>query len=355
MTDSSQSQFTHLHCASAFSLRYGVSFPESLVERAAELGMRRVALVDRDGLYGAVRFANACMEAGIGAVLGVDLPLLEVAAKARSAAAGGSAVDARPPRIAVLARGSAGLVGVNRLVSARHELGGISHEVVERVARLVESGSDSGLTLLIGPDSDVGRAIAARRPGLAAELLARWQTTGAEVRVELVSHRARVSESTLLPERGLPLNTPAAARMWQLAMSAGVEAVLTNAVRYLEPRQGKVVDVLDASRRLALLSGRETDRANSEGYLKSAEQMREVANEIASAAGLGPAEVDRLWASTLDLGERAEIDPALDLGIGSVHVPELDVILGQRPALSDAAWHRPMAKRRSTAEVEREA
>ena len=70
----SQSQFTHLRCASAFSLRYGVAFPESLVERAAELGMRRVALVDRDGLYGAVRFATACVEAGIGAILGADLP-----------------------------------------------------------------------------------------------------------------------------------------------------------------------------------------------------------------------------------------------------------------------------------------
>ena len=65
--------FAHLHVASGFSLRYGASTPATLVERAAALGQPALALTDRDGLYGAIRFVQACDEAGIAPVLGVDL------------------------------------------------------------------------------------------------------------------------------------------------------------------------------------------------------------------------------------------------------------------------------------------
>src|SRR5665648_1230328 len=65
--------FAHLHVATGFSLRYGASTPAALVERASALGQPALALTDRDGLYGAVRFVQACDEAGIAPVLGVDL------------------------------------------------------------------------------------------------------------------------------------------------------------------------------------------------------------------------------------------------------------------------------------------
>ncbi|MDF3045102.1 MAG: polymerase alpha subunit [Ornithinibacter sp.] len=50
--------FVHLHVASGFSMRYGTSMPEDLVERAAAHGQEALALTDRDGLYGAIRFAS---------------------------------------------------------------------------------------------------------------------------------------------------------------------------------------------------------------------------------------------------------------------------------------------------------
>lgn len=67
--------FAHLHVASAYSLRYGASMPDALVARAAEHGQRVLALTDRDGVYGAVRFVRACAQAGLDCVLGVDLAL----------------------------------------------------------------------------------------------------------------------------------------------------------------------------------------------------------------------------------------------------------------------------------------
>ena len=65
--------FVHLHVASGYSLRYGASHPHALVERAVEHEMDTLALTDRDGLYGAVRFTKACMQGGVRPVLGVDL------------------------------------------------------------------------------------------------------------------------------------------------------------------------------------------------------------------------------------------------------------------------------------------
>ena len=70
---SSADPFVHLHVASGYSLQHGASHPPALVERAAAHGMDTLALTDRDGLYGAVRFALAARSAGIRPVFGVDL------------------------------------------------------------------------------------------------------------------------------------------------------------------------------------------------------------------------------------------------------------------------------------------
>ena len=56
--------FVHLHVASGYSMQYGANHPADLVTRAAEHGMSALALTDRDGLYGAVKFALACRSAG---------------------------------------------------------------------------------------------------------------------------------------------------------------------------------------------------------------------------------------------------------------------------------------------------
>ena len=56
--------FIELHAASAFSFLEAASLPETLVERAAALGYPALALVDRDGVYGAPRFHKAARAAG---------------------------------------------------------------------------------------------------------------------------------------------------------------------------------------------------------------------------------------------------------------------------------------------------
>jgi error-prone DNA polymerase len=67
--------YVELHVCSAFSFLRGASFPEQLAERAAELGLPAVALLDRNGVYGAQRFSVACREQGIRAIIGSDLTM----------------------------------------------------------------------------------------------------------------------------------------------------------------------------------------------------------------------------------------------------------------------------------------
>jgi error-prone DNA polymerase len=67
--------FAELRAASAFSFLRGSSLPEDLVQRAAELGIGAVALVDRDGLSGAPRFYKAARKAGIKPLVGAELTL----------------------------------------------------------------------------------------------------------------------------------------------------------------------------------------------------------------------------------------------------------------------------------------
>jgi error-prone DNA polymerase len=69
------SSYIELHTASAFSFLQGASLPEALVERAAKLGYPALALLDRDGVYGAPRFHKAATAAGIRPIIGAELTL----------------------------------------------------------------------------------------------------------------------------------------------------------------------------------------------------------------------------------------------------------------------------------------
>jgi error-prone DNA polymerase len=65
--------YIELHSRSAFSFLEGSSLPESLIARCAELKMPAMALLDRDGVYGAPRFHMAAKKAKIKAHIGAEV------------------------------------------------------------------------------------------------------------------------------------------------------------------------------------------------------------------------------------------------------------------------------------------
>ncbi|WP_344569795.1 DNA polymerase III subunit alpha [Streptomyces axinellae] len=296
-------------------MRYGASHPETLAERAAERGMEAVALTDRDTLAGAVRFAKATARAGVRPVYGVELAVRERAGRSeeraerpgvrrRTPVRGGIFVDESAQRAVFLARdGAHGWAELCRMVTAAHA------NADGKPLLPWEALRGEAVTVLLGADSDVGRALAAGRPDRAAALLGEWR--------EIYGDALRVAVTASGPLRE-------AARALGLAAQEGVKPVLTNAVRYADPARADAIeaaDVLDAARRLVPVDPRK-GLDNGERWLKGPDGMAEAAVRIAEAAGYRRNTALRLLTLTEETAAGCRIDPEEDLGIGRVHFPE---------------------------------
>ena len=365
-------EFAHLHVASSYSLRYGTATPAALAARAAGLGMSALALTDRDGLYGAFKHVQACVDAGIKPLLGADLGLLSPgettprtprlpwragpAAKTAVASAPAAGTESRvaqsglPGRVTLLAAGRQGWASLCRLVSAAHATAAAAWQAP--AARQPKAGDDvpavtreliaehaAGLVMLLGPSSDVGQAVAARRPDLARRALARWRHLGVDAVIEVVDHLDRKS-------------TFRAARLAELARDTRTPAVLTNAVRYLDPVDSLTAQVLDAARYLVPLGSPRLVPHNGRAYLAGQADMTAIAGRVAAAmTGPGTASAATLLIGETDeLARRCVLDPARDLGVGSRHLPETEgTAYDQFKELKDRCEHAILHGRYRTA------
>ncbi len=69
--------FVELHAASAFSFLEGASVPEEMADECAKAGMKSMAIVDRDGVYGAPRFHMAMKKIGVKAHIGSEITIAD--------------------------------------------------------------------------------------------------------------------------------------------------------------------------------------------------------------------------------------------------------------------------------------
>ncbi len=327
-------EFVHLRVASGYSMQYGAAHPSDLVARAAELGMTRLALTDRDGMYGSVRFAKACLAAGISPVIGVDLATAfspqHPASRLRRAptAAKGGASDelwrasqvgadraVGLPRVVVLARSRTGWARLCRLVSATH-LAGERGMPVASAELIAQYAADGELSVLLGSDSELGMAVAAGDRIVAEAELGRWTRL-------IPAGRLLVAVTDQLVAGQAAGSLRQASGLLRLADEHRVPAVLTNQVRMAERRQAMTCDVLDSARRLMALDSRAIDRRNAEGWLKPGDLMRPIAERISQAAGRTDGGAG-LWRQTIELAQQCALDPFADIGLGEVHLPEFE-------------------------------
>ncbi|MEU7339692.1 DNA polymerase III subunit alpha [Streptomyces sp. NPDC007074] len=322
--------FAHLHVASGYSIRYGAAHPEQLARRAAERGMTALALTDRDTVTGAVRFARACAGAGIRPVFGIDLAVEALAPppparRLRTPVRGGAHVVEPPLRFTLLAQDRAGWARLCRITSAAHAgaVSGTSPVVPWEALR--EYGGP-GLAVLLGPLSEPVRALAVGREDVATKLLAPWKEIfGREVRLETVAQK-RFGTG--------PGSLRLAARTLTLADRTGTTAVLSNAVRYADPDQHRLADVLDAARLLRPVDRRRLD--GGQRWLKDERAMTAVARMVAECAGADGRRARRLMADTAGTAAACTVDPKADLGLGTPHLPE-PALFGAEPGAGGAA------------------
>src|ERR1700733_14347511 len=77
MTD----QYVELHASSAFSFLQAASQPESLIERAVELQMPAMALLDHNGVYGSARFHHSAKRNSVRAHIGAEVSVSSFGAR----------------------------------------------------------------------------------------------------------------------------------------------------------------------------------------------------------------------------------------------------------------------------------
>ena len=287
--------------------------------------MPALALTDRDGLAGAIRFAQSCVDYGVAPIIGINLAI---------------DVESTPftkevknlPRITLLAHGDGGWSSLCRLVSSLHTYQP-SHQrfdksihqsgVLQRSTTPILtldflnrfSQYSTNLLALHGPESPVGIALARQRPDIAQASFAQLREYFSSSAIECVSH--------LIAGNG-PRSSTHAGRSLVFARDNGIDALLTNAVRMLEREDGPVADILDSARQLTPLHARHIERTNAEGFLKSSQEMFAVAQEIARVAGERNA--GQLLATTFQWAERAILSPTRDIGLGGIHLPEPSVV-----------------------------
>jgi len=313
--------FTHLHVASGYSFKYGTATAGQLVERATTFGMKALALTDRDGMAGAIRFVQECESHGITPILGVNLSFLQ-----------------KKYRITLLAQGGS-LPALYRLLSAVNTAskngGGekvLTFDILEKFSEY-----SSQVLALHGADSYLASSITARRSEEALSIFASTRDLFADQALEITSHRAKGDG---------PFSTPHAARTLTFARKHDIPAVLTNAARMLDRSDGPVADVLDSARLLVPLHQRHVERTNSEAYLKNDREMSEVADEISRAAG--ESNGNALLRTTSAWAERSHLSPRRDVGIGSIHLPDApalgatrhEELYAQLRSRSEAGLHR---------------
>jgi error-prone DNA polymerase len=292
--------FIHLNVASGYSLKYGTTHPHDLVQRAAEFEMPALALTDRDGLAGAIRFTQSCVDYGIAPIIGVNCAIDLGDAKGR---------------ITLLAHSDGGWRSLCRLMTSLTMTSDTRVPVLTLDFLQQFSNYSTNVYAMHGPESPISDAIQNHRFDQALYIFNQTRDLFANNAIECVSH--------LVAGRG-PRSTEHAARALIFARDNDIDAVVTNAVRMKDRTDGPVADVLDCVRQLVPLHDRHIERRNAEGFLKSSDEMISLAAEIARAAGERTPRA--LLKTTREWAERSLLSPQRDIGLGGAHLPEPHVV-----------------------------
>ena len=262
--------YVELHCHSNFSFLDGGSHPFELAARAAELEMPALAITDSGGVYGAVRFLQACRKLGV-------KPLI------------GAALEVDGEEVVLIARNLRGYSNLCRLLTVAHQ----DQPKGEARATLATVAAHRGdLFYLSATDSE-------------PRLLELREALGADCVFSELHHHLNPEDQWRLEGRA------------EMARRCRVPVVATNQVHYHDPGRRKLHDVLVAIRHRATLEeARPHLFPNAEHHLKGRTEMRPLYKGHEEALA-GP------W----DIAQHCDVD----LDFRKVRFPGYPVPAGETP------------------------
>jgi error-prone DNA polymerase len=263
-------QYVELHSHSSYSFLDGASTPQALLHRAAGLDMPALALTDHDGLYGIVQFVMEARELGIRPIIGAEVTMDE------------------GYHLTLLVEDAQGYSNLCRLISRAqldHSKGeaALSWELLEQYHQ--------GLIALSGcHKSELAIKILQKDTNAALEAAQRHRELFGRDHYFLELQRHLVGSDKTI-EQGLI----------SLAELLDLEIVATNDVHYATPASRPLQDVLTGIKHLLPINELGPfRRPNSEFYLKSPAEMRDLFSDLPQALE-----------NTLRIAERCRFD--LDL------------------------------------------
>ena len=246
-----QRPYAELHCRSNFSFLQGASHPDQLVEHAARLGVQALALTDRNGLYGIVRFAQAARALDLPTVFGAEL----------------QCTGATNGDVVVIARNPLGYGQLSSAISAG-QLAGSKEQPVFGIEQLSDFSVGNWWVLTGGRSGVVPRLLHDQGPAVAERKLQQM--------IEVFGRQTVVVE---IWDHGDPLDSVRNDALVMLAHRNNLQCVATNDVFYATPAQHRLATAVAAVRERRSLDDVDADLPPAAtAYLRSgAEQHRRFA------------------------------------------------------------------------------
>ena len=253
--------YVPLRNLSCFTMLEGAMEPKTIAERAAKLGFPAIALADRNGLYAAMPFSDACTAKGVQPIIGAMLALARP-----TDLAGGAAID----WLVLLAKDEAGYGNLCKLVSSAHLDRPLAEEPHVALAAL-DGRSDGLIALTAGSEGALARLIADGQHDKAARYLDHLQA--------LFPDRLYIE----LSRRGEPIEDAAEAALIDLAYARDLPLVATNPAAYTDPGFHAAHDAMLCIAHSAYLESADRVTSSPDAWLKDGAAMGELFADLPEA------------------------------------------------------------------------
>ncbi len=249
--------FVPLRVFSSYTMLDGAIDPKALAKLAKERGFPAIALTDRNGLYAAMPFASACMDAGVQPIIGTMLGLCRGDGKTGD-------------WLGLYAQNEAGWNTLCHLVSKAHLDRPLERDPHVLMADL-EGHTDGLIALTAGGEGALARLLADGKQDQAEAYCARLEALFPQrLYIEISRRNNQIEEGS---EEALI----------DLAYARNLPLVATNPANYAEPGFFAAHDAMLCIANSTHIDAADRPRSSREAWVKSAPMMAELFADLPEA------------------------------------------------------------------------
>ncbi|MEA3017602.1 MAG: polymerase subunit alpha [Sphingomonadales bacterium] len=253
--------YVPLRIFSCYTMLEGAIEPKAIAKIAKKNHFPAAALTDRNGLYAAMAFTDACVAEGVQPIVGAMLAVARPEAQGRA-----PVLD----WLALYAQDDKGYDNLCALVSSAH-LGRPLEEEAHVTLEVLEGRSDGLIALTAGGEGGVARLLAAGQESAARDLLARLET--------LFPGRLYIE----LCRRGDPVEEQAEAALVDLAFARDLPLVATNPAQFADPAFHPAHDAMLCIAQSSQIDRDDRARSSPEAWIKPPAEMRRLFADLPEA------------------------------------------------------------------------